>query len=54
MSNIFVRKMSLDDLEKINSIGLENFDDFWNINTLRSELSISDINTIYFMFVLIK
>ena len=39
MSNIFVRKMSLDDLEKINSIGLENFDDFWNINTLRSELS---------------
>ena len=43
MSNIFVRKMSLDDLEKINSIGLENFDDFWNINTLRSELSKSDI-----------
>ena len=49
MSNIFVRKMSLDDLEKINSIGLENFDDFWNINTLRSELSKSDINTIYFI-----
>lgn len=41
--------MSLDDLEKINSIGLENFDDFWNINTLRSELSKSDINTIYFI-----
>lgn len=41
--------MRLDDLEKINSIGLANFDDFWNINTLRSELSKSDINTIYFV-----
>ena len=49
MSNIFVRKMSLDDLEKINSIGLENFDDFWNINVLRSELSKSDNNSTYFV-----
>ena len=24
--------MTLDDLVEINSIGLENFDDFWNIN----------------------
>ena len=37
--NIIIRKMTLDDLVEINSIGLENFVDFWNINVLRLELS---------------
>ncbi len=48
-NSITIRKMSLDDLEKINSIGLENFDDFWNINILRSELSKTDNNSTYFI-----
>ena len=47
--NIIIRKMTLDDLVEINSIGLENFDDFWNINVLRSELSKSDNNSTYFV-----
>lgn len=51
MDNITIRKMTISDLDEIDHIGFNNFDDFWSINTLRSELIKDDINTNYFIAI---
>lgn len=38
MGQIDIMPMTLDDLEQISSILLSDFDDFWSISTLKSEL----------------
>ena len=49
MDNITIREMNLNDLDIIKNIGFKNFDEFWNINILYSELEKSDSNSIYFV-----
>ena len=49
MNSLIIKKMEISDLEEIEKIGFENYDDFWNSNTLRSELVKNDINTNYFI-----
>lgn len=49
MDNIIIKKMVLEDINEIENISIENFDDFWNINILRSELAKSDSNSTYFI-----
>ena len=38
MDNIIISKMTMLDLESINDCLFSDFDDFWSINTLKSEL----------------
>lgn len=50
MNNPVFNKMSISDLDKLsNNLGID-FDDFWNINTLKSELE--NINSSYFTLTL--
>lgn len=39
MDNVKIYNMTLSDLETIEDILLSDFDDFWNINTFKNELS---------------
>lgn len=38
MNELVINKMNLADLEKISTNLINDFDDFWNINILKSEL----------------
>ena len=38
MNNIQISKMTLDDFNKIKDVLISDFDDFWNVNTLKEEL----------------
>ena len=38
MNDVLIQKMQLEDLDKITSNLQTDFDDFWNINILKSEL----------------
>ncbi len=51
MDNIIFRKMNVSDIDDIEKIGFENFDEFWSISTLRSELIKNDKNTNYFVLL---
>ena len=48
--NIKIREMTIDDLKTLSSILTTQFDDFWNISILESELK--NDNTFYFVAVL--
>ena len=47
MKNIIIEKMTIEDVLKIEKDFGEKFDDFWNINILKSELN--NNNSLYFV-----
>lgn len=47
MENIIIEKMTIQDAEKIEKDFEKKFDDFWNINILKSELN--NNNSLYFV-----
>ena len=44
---IYITEMTFDDLNKIKNNLLEDFDDFWNVNVLKSELE--NLNSKYYV-----